>query len=66
MDHILANTDNPVPPLEEQSSSTSTTNPDEGDEDDQEGLAAHIKKMGGSAGEELVAKVCFARSFGGR
>jgi hypothetical protein len=60
MDHILANTDNPVPSADQQTSSTSNT---EADEDDQEGLAAHIKKMGGTAGEELVANVGLMYAF---
>jgi hypothetical protein len=56
MDHILANSDNPVPPAEEQFDAPTTNDGDE--DEDKEGLAAHIKKMGGNAGEELVANVC--------
>ena len=52
MDHILANTDNPVPAADAQGAETAPVDEDE----DEEGLQAHIKKMGGE-GEDLVAKV---------
>jgi hypothetical protein len=53
MDHILANSDNPIPAADAQGAEA----PAGDDEDeDEEGLKAHIKKMGGE-GEDLVAKV---------
>lgn len=55
MDHILANTDNPVPAADSQGGEAATG---DDEDEDEEGLKAHIKKMGGDAGEDLVAKVC--------
>lgn len=53
MDHLLANTDNPVPEASEQGASGDGGDIDE--DDDDEGLKAHIAKLGGDEG--LVAKV---------
>ena len=55
MDHLIANTDNPVPAADQQGASTS--NDDDVDEEDKEALAAHIQKMGGTVdGPEQVAQ----------
>ena len=55
MDHLLANSDNPIPAPDQQGPAPAG---DDEDEDDKEALAAHIKKMGGTVNEDdLVAKV---------
>jgi hypothetical protein len=54
MDHILANSDNPVPDASEQGASGAAGD-DVDEDDDDEGLKAHIAKLGGDEG--LVAKV---------
>jgi hypothetical protein len=51
MDHVLENSEKPVPTAEEQNAGAGA--PD--DDDDAEALAAHIKKTGAS--DELIAKV---------
>lgn len=56
MDHILANSDSPVPEASEQGAGGAANEVDE-DEDD-EGLKAHIAKLGGDEG--MVAKVSFS------
>lgn len=55
MDHLINNSDKPIPAPDQQGS----TKPSEEDEDDDEGLKAHVKKMGGAEGSEnaLEAKV---------
>ena len=60
MDHIIANMDNPVP-ADLSTLSTASGTPaemEDDDEDDQEALAAHIKKTGGdpSKADDVEAK----------
>ena len=51
MDHVLANSETPVP-------EAGAEPMDIDEDDDKEGLEAHIKKLGGSVNdEEMVAKV---------
>ncbi|KAK8864686.1 hypothetical protein IAR55_001938 [Kwoniella newhampshirensis] len=53
MDHLLANADSPIPEL----SSSAGTGIEDVDEDDEDAVKAHIKKMGGDAdAPDLVAK----------
>ena len=63
MDHLLENSDNAIP-----DPSTQTTSGADGenlDEDDQDAVTAHIKKMGGTVTEsDLVPRVCpFSRRY---
>ncbi|ORY26338.1 ubiquitin-related domain-containing protein [Naematelia encephala] len=56
MDHLLANSDNPIPAADQQAASSSSANEDF-DEEDTDALAAHIKSKGGSIkDDDLVAK----------
>nr|XP_031859487.1 uncharacterized protein CI109_005135 [Kwoniella shandongensis]KAA5526559.1 hypothetical protein CI109_005135 [Kwoniella shandongensis] len=53
MDHLLANSENPIPDL----SSATGTGAEDVDEDDEDAVKAHIKKMGGEVNDtDLVAK----------
>ena len=56
MDHLIANSENPIPPPDQQGGTTSTS-ADDVDEDDQDAVAAHIKKMGGTVNDaDMVAQ----------
>jgi hypothetical protein len=59
MDHLLANSDNPIPAVGD--ADPSETAGGEGDEDDDEALKMHIRKTGAS--DEPIANVrldCFS------
>ncbi len=55
MDHLLANSDNPIPDPSTQSSAEAAG--DDVDEDDQDAVTAHIKKMGTASEADLVPQV---------
>lgn len=55
MDHLIANSDNPIP--DPSTFSASGTGGDDVDEDDEDAVKAHIKKMGTASDADLVAQV---------
>jgi hypothetical protein len=55
MDHLLANSDNPVPDPSTQSSAGPGC--EEVDGDDHDAVTAHIKKMGTASDADLVPRV---------
>lgn len=52
MDHILAHMEDPVPSLDQQSSSAPIDVDDDDEDMDREALAAHVAKIGGKPGAE--------------
>lgn len=55
MDHLLANSENPIPPADQQLKGSEA---DDFDEEDTDALAAHIKSKGGTVkDEDLQARV---------
>lgn len=58
MDHILSNSDNPIPPTDQQGAPTTSNTGEDFDEDDKDALAAHIRSKGGVVNDaDMVAKV---------